>query len=129
MTHDCDGGNCNTPASAGRPGASTYPDLHAEVDRRAAEIRRGLLDGSIRRLIPFIGDVPRSDWRPTRPGPQGHNGGITPVAPRKRKPALEELLQRVAEVERTVGDRVRGVERVIRAMVREIAAVKTRGVA
>jgi hypothetical protein len=123
-----DGGNTNSDCRKDRSPASgraatpspdlRLADLHAEIDRRVAEIRRGLRDGSIRWLIPFFGDVPPSDWRPTRPGPQGHNAGITPVAPRNRTPAREELLRRVAEV-----------ERVIRAMVREIAALKTRGVA
>jgi hypothetical protein len=29
-------------------------------------------------LAPYFGPVVRTDWRPTVPGPQPHNAGITP---------------------------------------------------
>ncbi len=42
-------------------------------------------------FIPFLGHIPRprGHWQPTRPGPQGHNRGITPGFSRHKPRPLE----------------------------------------
>ncbi len=43
-------------------------------------------------LVPFFGRCRRSAELPTKPGPQGHNGGITPGY-RRLKPLLSDRLK------------------------------------